>query len=622
MSRINVLDDNTANRIAAGEVVERPASVVKELVENAIDAGAKRITVELGEGGKQLIRVTDDGCGMDADDAVLCLQRFATSKIAAAADLAEIATLGFRGEALPSIAAVSRLRMTTREPEADEGTEVIVNGGVMADLHAVGCPPGTMIEVRDLFFNTPARLKFLKVTNTERSHCLEWVQRLALAHPDIAFRVIHDASTCFVSPATGDMLPILATMYGSSASRDFIPVSYESPDIRIAGHLSNPRLTRANRTHQHFFINGRLIRSRMMSHGLTLAYGGLLPTGRQPICAITFDMMPRLVDPNAHPTKIEVRFSRPWEVHHLLEQAVVEALRSANLIGEATFQRPAPTTDEDWDLRVGQERSAPAGTPAAERPQRQTRAPAPWPKVGEEGPRLGWRPSPFADVIDEHEEGLEVHARPIADPPQAPRLPVREAPRHRLEEARVLGQLRDTYILAEAPDALLLINQHRASEVALAQRLRGQSAGRLGRSQRLTVPVSVELPTRESSVVGSSLDVFLTLGFEIEPFGGTAWLIRAIPTFLEGRNYEEVFRGLAEQLADEDLPPSLDQRMDLAVATAACRAAVKAGERLNQREMEDLVKALAAAGSPGLCPHGDPLIIALRHEELDRRFER
>jgi DNA mismatch repair protein MutL len=603
MSRINILDDNTANRIAAGEVVERPASVVKELVENAIDAGGKRITVELGEGGKQLIRVTDDGCGMDADDALLCLQRFATSKIATASDLSEIGTLGFRGEALPSIAAVSRLRLTTREHEAGEGTEIIVNGGVMADVHPVGCPPGTMVEVRDLFFNTPARLKFLKVTNTERSHCIDWVQRLALAHPAIAFRVIHDASTCFVSPATGDMLPILAVMYGSTASREFIPVGYESPDIRIAGYISTPRLTRANRTHQHFFINGRLVRNRMMSHALTLAYGGLLPTGRQPICAVTIEMVPRLVDPNAHPTKIEVRFSRPWEVHHLIEQVVVEALRSANLIGEASFQQRVPAPDDDWDLRVGQERTAPRGTPRSGRP--------------------GWRPSPFADVIDEHEEGLEVHGAPISAPvPQAPSLPVPPAPRYLLDEARVLGQVRNTYILAETPDALLLISQHRASEVMLAARLREQATARMGRSQRLAVPVSVELAARESSVVEGNLDLFASLGFEIEPFGKTAWLIRSIPVFLEGRNYEQVFRGLAEQLGDEDLPPDLGKRMERAVAVASCQAAVKAGERLSQREMEDLVEALAASGSPGLCPHGDPVIIALSHQELDRRFER
>ncbi|MGQ9732508.1 MAG: DNA mismatch repair endonuclease MutL [Candidatus Zipacnadales bacterium] len=588
MGNIRILDDGTANRIAAGEVVERPASVVKELVENAIDAGATRITVELGEGGKRLIRVTDDGCGMDADDAVLCLHRFATSKIAVTEDLAEIATLGFRGEALPSIAAVSRLRLTTRQPQAEEGTEVTVHGGVIVDIRAVGCPPGTMVEVRDLFFNTPARLKFLKVTNTERTHCIEWVQRLAMAHPNISFRVIHDGSTSFVSSARGEILSVLTSMYGNASVREFIPVSYDSPDISLRGYISTPRLTRANRTHQHFFVNGRLVRSRMMSHALTTAYGALLPTGRQPICAITIEMLPRLVDPNAHPTKIEVRFSRPWELHHLIEQTVVNALREAKLMGEAQL------TD----------RSAGALTISSADSFR----------------RL--RPNPFADQIDERDEGLDVHGEPLISVHTQVTLPVPAASLYRLEEARILGQLWNTYILAEAPEALLLISQHRASEVMVAARLREQDRRRTGRSQRLVVPLSMELSPRESTTIEVNLELLLRLGYEIEPFGKNSWLIRGIPTFLEGGNYEEVLRGLIEQMADEDLPADLDHRFEAAIAVASCRAAVKAGERLQQQEMEALLRALIEVGSPGFCPHGDPVIIAFPFGELNRRFER
>lgn len=617
MGRINILDESTANRIAAGEVVERPASVVKELVENAIDAGAKRITVELGEGGKRLIRVTDDGCGMDADDAVLSLQRFATSKIGATSDLSEIVTLGFRGEALPSIAAVSRLRLTTRQPNAPEGTEVVVNGGVMVDVRPAGCPPGTIVEVRDLFFNTPARLKFLKVTNTERGHCIDWVQRLALAHPNIAFRVLHDGSTCFVSPATGDMLPVLAIMYGSNATREFIPVHYESPDVRIVGYISTPRLTRANRVHQHFFVNGRLVRSRLMSHALTMAYGGLLPTGRQPICSIVIEMMPRLVDPNAHPTKIEVRFSRPWEIHHLLEQTVTEALRAANLIGDAVLVRRGDYSDDKRGLRISEKQSARAASASLRNRSLRT--------IETDGLRsLYPRPSPFEDLIDEREEGLEVHGgAPIsAQTADRVRLPRPAAPSYQLEHARIVGQLRNTYILVETPEALLLVNQHRASEVALAEKLRRHGGDDAERCQRLTVPVSVELPAKESAILEDNIDLFVALGFELEAFGKNTWLIRAIPVFLEGRNYEEVFRGLAEELADENLPPSVDARMDLAIAAASCRGAVKAGETLSIRAAQDLITALIEAGVPGLCPHGDPVIIALRHEELDRRFSR
>jgi len=609
MGRINLLDEAVANRIAAGEVVERPASVVKELVENAIDAGARRITTDLLEGGRKLVRVTDDGCGMDADDAVLALQRFATSKISDADDLLRILTMGFRGEALPSIAAVSRLRLITREHDAEEGTEVVVTGGEMVEVRACGCPPGTTVEVADLFHNTPARLKFLKAANTERGHCLDWVQRLALAHPETAFRVTHDGATVLVSPATGDMLPILALMYGSASARDFLPVAYESPDLRLAGYISSPRLTRSNRMHQHFFVNRRFVRSRLMSHALALAYGGLLPAGRQPVCAVRVDIAPPLVDPNVHPTKIDVRFSRTWEIHHLVQQAVVEGLRRAKLIGEATSSGPrAPA------LHLGDGSS--------------------WPGA-----------SPFADRVDEHDEGIEVHAEqpevgegsgyrvPSAEPAgsagerpgravEEVRLPLVAPEGSELGQARVLGQVRGTYILAEAGEALLLINQHRASERVIARRLEGGSPSRMERSQRLTVPVSVELSPAETGAVEGSLDLFLELGFEVEPFGRSAWLIRSIPSFLEGRNYEEVFRGLAEELAAEDVSPGLDARREVALAVAACRAAIKAGERLQLREMEDLVRALAETETPGLCPHGQPIIVTLGFDELDRRFER
>ncbi len=587
MGRIIVLDDDTANRIAAGEVVERPASVVKELVENAIDAGARRITVDLEDGGKRLVRVTDDGCGMDADDAVLALQRFATSKISDAEELAKVLTLGFRGEALPSIAAVSRLRLVTREHDANEGTEVTVEGGELTNVRSVGCAPGTALEVADLFFNTPARQKFLKVSNTERGHCIDWVQRLALARPDIGFRVTHDGAAGFVSPATGDMKPVLTMMYGATSAREFLPVTYESPDIRISGYLSTPRLTRANRTHQHFFINQRFVRSRMMSHALTAAYGGLLPTGRQAVCALSIEIIPPLVDPNVHPTKIDVRFSRPWEIHSLVERAAAEALRGADLIGEAAI-----------------------GETEGRRPLRLADGPS-WPGA-----------SPFADRVDEHDEGVEVHAGEPLSTSAASTLPFEDEREHRLLEARVLGQLHNTYIVVETGDALALINQHRASERVLFDRVREQAAERMARSQRLTVPVSVELSPAESGVVEENIGVLSEMGFEVEPFGKSAWLIRAIPAFLEGKNYEEAFRGLAEEMAGDDVPPELDARRERALVTACCHAAVKAGQKLQTRDMEKLVRDLAGAQTPGLCPHGDPIILTLPLGELDRRFER
>ncbi|MBU0609435.1 MAG: DNA mismatch repair endonuclease MutL, partial [Armatimonadetes bacterium] len=329
MPTIHVLPENLANRIAAGEVVERPASVVKELVENAIDAGASRIEIELREGGRKLIKVADDGCGMAAEDLLMAVQRFATSKIAEADDLDRILTMGFRGEALPSIGAVAQLRLTSRPHDAAEGATLTVAGGSVDGPHSAGCPPGTTIEVSNLFFNTPARLKFLATTATERGHCLDWVQHLALSRPEIAFKVVHDGQTVFTSAGQGDLRSVLAAIYGSGAAREFLPVEVKADELRIRGYISGPKLTRATRTHQFFFVNHRFVRSRQLSHALGEAYGLLLPSGKSPLCAVHFQLPPEEVDPNVHPTKIEIRFRHQARVHQLFGQACAEALAAA-----------------------------------------------------------------------------------------------------------------------------------------------------------------------------------------------------------------------------------------------------------------------------------------------------
>ncbi|MCK4324019.1 MAG: DNA mismatch repair endonuclease MutL, partial [Armatimonadetes bacterium] len=331
MTQVRILPENLANRIAAGEVVERPASVVKELLENSIDAGAERIEVILRDGGKKLIEVRDDGAGMSQEDVVLAVQRFATSKIAQDSDLDAIATLGFRGEALPSIGAVCQMKITTRRHDEAEGTALLVEGGEVSDLRAVGCPPGTTVQVANLFYNTPARRKFLATTATERGHCMDWVSRLALAHPEIAFQVTHNDAILLSTPGSGDLESVLAAVYGSNTTRQLVPVNLESDGLHIHGYISTPQVTRATRRHQLFFVNHRFVRSRMLSHALTEAYGMLLPQQKQPVAVIMIEMDPGRVDPNVHPTKIEVRFSNPGEMHNLLQQAVENTLAEAGL---------------------------------------------------------------------------------------------------------------------------------------------------------------------------------------------------------------------------------------------------------------------------------------------------
>ena len=302
MPHIRILDEMMANRIAAGEVVERPASVVKELVENSLDAGASRIEVVLEEGGAKLIRVTDDGCGMDAEDAVLALQRFATSKVAVPEDLGQIATMGFRGEAMPSIASVSQMRITTRRHDADEGTMITIEGGEFTDARTVGCPPGTTVEVGQLFYNTPARRKYLRTTATERGHCTDWIAWLALARPDVAMKVSHDGAVLLASPGRGDLRAVISEIYGSNVARQMLPVDMDTGVLRIHGLVSRPELSRTTRRTQVFIVNGRYVRSSSLGHAVGEAYGILLPGGRQPLCVLHLEVPSELVDPNVHPT--------------------------------------------------------------------------------------------------------------------------------------------------------------------------------------------------------------------------------------------------------------------------------------------------------------------------------
>ena len=340
MSTIHILPEDVANRIAAGEVVKRPASIVKELVENAIDAGASRVHVLLQSGGRKLVRVTDDGCGMGPEDLQLAVQRFATSKISAAEDLHSVLTMGFRGEALPSIGAVAQLQITTRTAQAQEASRIVVRGGEPSPTQTVAAR-GHTVEVTNLFYNTPAREKFLSQRQRSASHCVEWMQRLALSRPDIAFKVDHDAATLLATPGTGDLLSVIATVYGGNEARLFLPVELQGDGVRVSGFVSSPRLTRATARNQMFFVNRRFVRSSGLSHAVTQAYGMLLPSGRRPLCVLHIDLDADAVDPNVHPTKIEVRFDNSGRMHSLMQRAVERALADAGLALAGYSERPA-----------------------------------------------------------------------------------------------------------------------------------------------------------------------------------------------------------------------------------------------------------------------------------------
>lgn len=598
---IRQLDPAVINRIAAGEVVERPASAVKELVENALDAGARRVEVRLREGGRELIQVVDDGCGMTAEDLVLAVHRFATSKISEAEDLDAIATLGFRGEALPSIGAVARLKIVTRPAGQEAGTAILVEGGEITALEEVGCAPGTTVTISDLFYNTPARRKFLATTATERGHCADWIVRLALAYPHVSFRLLHNDAQVLATGGTGDLREVLAAAFGSDTARELLPVDLQVGELRISGFVSTPRLLRATRAHQFLYVNGRYVRSRALGAALTNAYGMLLPSGRQPLCALRLELDPREVDPNVHPTKIEVRFRRPGEVFSLTERAVAEALAAAGY--RSLDRRPnAPEARRSSDL-------LPAGRLEL-------------PDFDRRGQIERLRINPFFDEVDERDVGVEVHSEPSLAGPGA--LPATRGtgflPSTGSAEIALLGQLWNRYLVVASADRLLLVDQHRAAERVIFERLQQEEARPA--SQLLAIPQSLELSGPESAALLQHREALARLGYQLEDFGGSSLLVQAVPAGLTYREPLAMLRDLAADLAETTLPRELASARQELLARVACHAAVTAGRRLSQGEMEDLLRELLATPAPAVCPHGDPIIVEFPAAQVDRRFHR
>lgn len=608
-NRIALLDEHTANRIAAGEVIERPASVVKELVENSIDAGSSAITVTLEEGGKELIKVTDNGCGMTREDAVLSLQRHATSKIREAEDLDAIATLGFRGEALPSIASVSVLELVTKH-ESEDGVRLEVEAGTITNLETVGAPQGTSISIRKLFFNTPARLKFLKSSQTELGHITDLVGKFAMAYPSIHFRLMHNSREVLSSPATGKSINSITQVMGKDAAKQLAPISFETPAMRVTGYVSNPSLTRINRSSQVFFVNGRPVRSKTMTHALDVAYRGLLMPGRYAVCVIFVEMAPDLVDVNVHPTKAEVKFSSEHEVHSAIHKAVNAALMEGAAAPTITDSTPRPSqplrlTPDQRVRRQGVLVDRPAVTDltAFQEALRRRRDEA-LADPGTADPFV-WQPG----------VGVPVEESPV---PEADFDAVRTVA---LRSVKVIGQARNTYIVAQCEDGVLIIDQHVAHERVLFDRMIEQQEGRSA-VQGLVIPVSLSLSPKEAAIVSQRLEQLRQVGFELEPFGGDAYVMRGAPASLKPADCEAVLRDVITELVDLSVAKHLLVKAEQVLITASCKMAIKAGDPLSMEEMERLVEDLLQCKNPFVCPHGRPVIVSLSNWELDRKFRR
>ena len=566
-----ILDQEVINQIAAGEVIERPGSVVKELVENSLDAHATRISVDLEQGGRRLMRVTDDGSGMTREDAVLALQRHATSKISAAEDLFAIRTLGFRGEALPSIAAVSHLRIVTRPHDQTEATEITVRGGEVTDLRTVGAPPGTEVSVARLFFNTPARLKFMRSESAELSHITDLITRFSFSHPEVSFRLAHGEREVVHRPASDDLLSSVVALYGRDAAERLLPMDLRLPSIRVSGFVSRPDFTRSSRAHQAFFVNRRQVRSRTLTHALEEPYRASLHGGRFPVAVVQLDIDPMLVDVNVHPAKAEVRFVRDWEVHEAVRRAVQEALAGTSLV-EAALTAGAPSAPLGGSRARLESPAAAAAQAALAFPQQ---APAPRPQQG---------------------------STPLTISP--------------------LGQLRATYIIAESPAGLMIVDQHRAHERVLYDRMESANEQSAPAVQRLVMPATVHLGRREAELLEHNLEAFAGIGMEVEPFGSDTFVVRAMPALMAKFDPQTLLRDLLEELGAQPSAGQLALPKEAILAAAACHAAIKAGEPLAPQEMVELLDRLSRSSRPFTCPHGQPIIMSITNFELDRRFQR
>ena len=634
MSVIRVLSENISNRIAAGEVIERPASVVKELVENSIDSGATSLVIEIEKAGRKLIAITDNGSGMDEDDALMCLEPHATSKIKCAEDIDNILTLGFRGEAVPSIASISRFTLTTRMHESLEGFSVSVRGGKILEAEPAGCAPGTRIEIRDLFFNVPARKKFLRSDATEERHIQETLYMLSLPYPGISFELIMDGRRIFSSPAHDSLLPRIKTFFGADYADHMLEVNYADEDISVKGFVARHGLTRSSRREQRTFFNGRPVEAPAAYRGIRDGFGGMLEKGRFPPCILFIRLDPRSIDINVHPAKREVRLKHDYKVSRVISEAIRIALR----------QSPSPTVTLDSRIplksllsgaQVDYERKTMEDVElpfSSEPPTIKTTSKA-FDIDRQPVYREVQMPSDDSSeldcedvVVDQENVRIEnaVAAQPIEseDVEQVEPTKVLDPDAVRLPgsgNVRILDAVDDTYILGISDEGLLIIDQHAAHERVMFERL--LNAAREGvASQQLLLPIALELSRAEAAYVSKYSDEFLKLGFEVENLSSNTVMLNAIPASLKQENAGGLLKDLLSELLEEGRAKS---KLDVeALAMASCKAAVKAHDRLTLGEAKALFKQMAECELPFSCPHGRPTIISISIKELEKRFGR
>jgi len=569
MGLIRILSEKVASQIAAGEVVERPASVVRELIDNSIDASATRILIKIENGGKNLIRVSDNGAGMDRDDLLLCAERHATSKISELSDLFSVRTLGFRGEAVPSIAAVSRMVIASRTLDQVGGFRLRLEGGKIKGIEETGAPVGTTVEVNDLFFNTPARKKFLRSAGTETDHILDVLSRIALPFTTLSFRLDDRDKTLLSLPSVDSDVSRLSALFGHEVASSMIPIEREIHGLRVSGYLSPPEWDRARGDHLFVYVNRRSVRERLLTHAIIEGYGSRLMKGRYPYAVIFIAIDPSLVDVNVHPAKQEVRFHQDRLVHEAVKTVLDESLRQK---AAALFHVPVPSMEsiEEKGGRIAESTREYAAYPAE--------------KMISHGPAL-----------------------------QVP-LMIKECP-------VVLGQLKETYILCETKEGLLLVDQHAAHERRVYEKLKRAYDSSSLECQPFLIPPRVEFSPSESRTILKRMEELSELGITLEHFGGETFMVRSVPNLLVDVHWVTFLRELIAVLEEQGAVKG-DQVVDRLLALMACHGAIRAGQRLSYEEMVALVEQLEDAEVPTNCPHGRPVFKRLSFHEIEKMFRR
>lgn len=659
MSQINVLDANTINQIAAGEVIERPASVVKELVENSIDAGASAVTVEIKDGGISLIRVTDNGGGIEKDDIPLAFLRHSTSKIKSVEDLLVVSSLGFRGEALSSIASVAQIELVTKPDSALMGTRYLINGGVENLCEDIGCPKGTTMIVRNLFYNTPARRKFLKTAMTEAGYINDLIWRLSLSHPEISFKFINNNQTRLHTMGNSQFKDVVYNVYGRDIAANLLQVNVETDTLKISGFIGKPIISRGNRGYENYFINGRYIKSGVITKAIEEAYKTFIMVHKYPFTALHFTIDPKYLDVNVHPTKMEIRFNNNDDIYKCVFHGIRDALEGKEIIPKATFSSEKEERKEQAVIKKIEKeliKSQPKPPEPFETKRRESFVVKEMPQtpyVAKEAPVVNER---VADVLqrpkspmiapskpNSETEKIEIVEKKSIEQPveqeikvqvkeenvpqketKAEQMTLFEAPllsKEAREKHKLVGQVFKTYWIVEYNEKMFIIDQHAAHEKVLYEKLVSRYKNHTVESQFISPPIILTLSLKEIDTVNKYLDNFAQLGFSLEAFGGNEYAVRSVPMDLYGFDPKELVVTMIDALSEDNRSIHSDLMVNR-LATASCKAAVKGNQNLSFKEADALIELLLQAENPYTCPHGRPTIIEMSKYDLEKKFKR